>query len=80
MVLTNYNDGDPYRNLVYFAQQSEQVQPNGEIQERNTELRYGDHTCSECDHEETVQYPPEGEGDYAEWDCGECGHWHETEI
>ena len=79
-VMLNYNDGDPYRSLVKFAEVSEQLQPNGEQMERDTSPRSQYVSCNECEYEFEVDFPTEGEGDYASEECPDCEYEGEYEY
>ena len=85
-VMITYYDGNPYVNLVNFAQISEQVQPNGEIIEReeNEECygsdRYQEHECPECGHDHEICFEPESISDFAVINCPECDYEHDYEY
>lgn len=80
-VLTTYNEDNPYISLAEFAQNSQQVQPSGEVLEApEQETRYQHQECPECEYEHEVTFQPEGVSDYAHDSCPECDYEYEYEY
>ena len=79
-VLLNYNDNDPYKSLSYFAEKSEQIQPNGEQITIERVDRHQWHVCHHCESDIEVRFAPEGDSDYSEEQCDECEEYSEYEY
>lgn len=78
-VLTNYNDGDPYANILDFAHNSEQMQPNGaSINSDDMVDRQQYQDCPNCGHEVSIDFS--AINDYSEVECDDCGEYHEYEY
>jgi len=75
-LITNYNEESPWQSIEEFAVKSKQIQPNGEVLEKDdiveeNEEREYEFNCPDCDYYLTEDI--DSREDYEYRDCPDCG-------